>query len=62
MIIGALLQVLLGAQPNGKPNSVFQKQAAIIDAVRTMYPEQRGLGKRTLEEVFAKANRVLSSE
>jgi hypothetical protein len=61
-IIGALLQVILGNQPNGKPNSAFRKQTAIIEAVCTTHPNQRGLSKRNLEDVFAQANRVLSSE
>ena len=61
-IIGALLQVLLGKQPSGKPYSVLKKQESIIEAVLIMNPGERGLGRRTLESVFAQANKALSAE
>jgi len=61
-IIGALLKVLLGKQPSGKAYSVLKKQESIIEAVLMMYPDERGLSKRTLESVFAQANKALSAE
>jgi hypothetical protein len=58
-IISALLGVLLGKSPAGNCNSVFKSQAAIIDNVCASHPDQRSLGKRTLEKVFAQAKREL---
>jgi len=58
-IIGALVNLLLGHSPAGKPLSVFKNQAAIVDAVLARYGDVPGLSKRTLDEKFAAANRSL---
>jgi hypothetical protein len=58
-IVGALLGLLLGQSPSGKPNSVFKSQSAVIDAIEAHYPEKGGLKKRTLEEKFAEARRSI---
>ncbi len=58
-IIGALLNLLLGQSPAGKPLSVFESQAAIVDAVTARHKDVPGLSKRTLDEKFAAANRSL---
>lgn len=58
-IIGALLALFLDKSPAGNPLSVFESQAAIVDAVIARYSDIPGLGKRTLDEKFAAANRSL---
>lgn len=58
-IIGALINLLLGRSPAGKPLSVFERQAAIVDAITARHKEVPGLSKRTLDEKFAAANRSL---
>ncbi|NWB11956.1 hypothetical protein HX862_28875 [Pseudomonas sp. D5002] len=58
-IIGALLNLFLSQSPAGKPLSVFETQAAIVDAVTARYEDVPGLSKRTLDEKFAAANRAL---
>lgn len=59
-IIGALLSLLLGRSPAGKPHSVFQSQAAIVDNLTANHPNCIGITKRTLDEKFAAAKRSLS--
>jgi len=58
-IIGALVSLLLGHSPAGKPLSVFSNQAAIVDAIVARHKDVPGLSKRTLDEKFAVANRSL---
>lgn len=59
-VIGALLATLLGSSPAGKPNSVFDSQAAIVDSITAHYEGTPGLSKRSLDEKFAAARRSLS--
>ncbi|SET63972.1 hypothetical protein SAMN03159512_02956 [Pseudomonas sp. NFR09] len=59
-VIGALLETLLGSSPAGKPNSVFDSQAAIVDSITAHYEGTPGLSKRSLDEKFAAARRSLS--
>jgi len=60
-IIGALLELLLGKTPAGKPHSVFESRAAIIDALLTTHADKPGISKSTLEAKFADARRRLNS-
>lgn len=59
-VIGALVETLLGSSPAGKPNSVFDSQAAIVDSITAHYEDTPGLSKRSLDEKFAAARRRLS--
>ncbi|MCW5581819.1 MAG: hypothetical protein KIS72_10820 [Luteimonas sp.] len=59
--IGALLELVLGKTPAGKPQSVFKSQAAIIDALLAHHADKPGISKTTLEAVFADARRRLNS-
>ncbi|WP_329514688.1 hypothetical protein [Pseudomonas moraviensis] len=61
-IIGALLSLFLSRSPAGKPISVFESQAAIVDAITARYEGVIGLSKRTLDEKFAAANRSLKKQ
>lgn len=58
-IIGALLGLLLGKSPSGKPYSDFKNQQALIDAIHGNFGEASGLSKRNLEDKFALARRTL---
>lgn len=60
-IIGALLELVLGKTPAGKPQSVFESQAAVIDALIARNPNAPGISKTTLEAKFAEAKRRLPS-
>lgn len=58
-IVAGLLDLMLGKTPAGKPRSVFESQAAIIDALMAHHEGKQGITKRTLEEKFAHAKRGL---
>jgi len=60
-IIGALVELVLSKTPAGKPQSVFDSQAAIIDALIAHNPNTHGISKTTLEGKFADARRRLNS-
>lgn len=59
-IIGALLETMLGSSPAGRPNSVFDSQASIVNSIIAHYEGVLGLSKRTLDEKFAAARRSIS--
>lgn len=59
-IVGALLKLLLGHSPSGKPHSVFRSQAAIVSALTAHFENMPGITKRTLDEKFAAAKRSLT--
>lgn len=59
-IIGGLLALMLGKSPSGKPQSVFDNQAAIIAALLGHHEGRPGISARTLEDKFAAAKRSLT--
>lgn len=60
-VIGAMLAVMLGKSPAGKPNSVFSNQAAVIDQLLAHYDGKPGISRRNLETKFAEAKRSLGA-
>ncbi|QVL17215.1 hypothetical protein KH389_17600 [Pseudomonas qingdaonensis] len=58
-IIGALNYTVLDKSPAGNPLSVFNSQAAIVDAITARFADVPCLSKRTLDAKFAAANRIL---
>lgn len=60
-IIGAMLALMLGKSPAGKPQSVFNNQAAIIAALLGHHEGKPGISARTLEDKFAAAKRSLAA-
>ncbi|MGU1062121.1 hypothetical protein ACSEPQ_04505 [Pseudomonas aeruginosa] len=59
-IIGAMLALMLGNSPSGKPHSVFRNQSAVVSALTAHFENLPGITKRTLDEKFAAAKRSLS--
>jgi hypothetical protein len=57
-LIAALINLLLGKSPSGKPYSTFASQASIISLLTVQNRDNPGFNKRTLEEKFAAANRT----
>lgn len=57
VIVGALLALMLGKTEKGQPRSIFDNQAAIVDAITTLFQDVPGLSKRTLDRKFAEARR-----
>ncbi len=60
-IIGALLELMLGKSPAGRPQSVFDRQSAIIEVLLAHYEGKPGMSQRTLEDKFAAAKRSLAA-
>lgn len=60
-IIGAMLALMLGKSPAGKPQSAFDNQAAIIAALLGHHEGKPGISARTLEDKFAAAKRSLTA-
>ena len=60
-VIGALVSLMLGHSPSGKPFSVFNSQAAIVSALLAHNENVPGITKRTLDEKFAAAKRSLNA-
>lgn len=58
-IIGAMVTLVLGKSPAGKPNSVFNSQSAVIDQVLAHYEGKPGISRRSLEEKFAEGKKSL---
>jgi FtsZ-binding cell division protein ZapB len=58
-IIGAMVAVVLGKSPAGKPNSVFNSQSAVIDQILAHYEGKPGISRRSLEEKFAEGKKSL---
>lgn len=58
-VIGALVELILGHSPSGKPHSVFDSQTSIVDSISAHHKDDPGLSKRTLDAKFAAANRIL---
>ncbi|HDS1738593.1 hypothetical protein NPS49_10070 [Pseudomonas putida] len=57
-IIGALLAIMLEKSKSGQPRSIYKTQAAVVDAITTLFPGVAGLSKRTLDRKFAQARRL----
>lgn len=60
-IIGALLSLVLGHSPGGKPYSAFKTQESIIDALIAHHAGVMGINARTLQTKFAEANRRMTN-
>lgn len=60
-IISGLKNLLLSTSPAGRKHSIFESQAAIIDALIQYNPNVPGISETTLEQKFADANRSLAS-
>lgn len=59
-IIGAMLAVMLEKSKSGQPRSIYSTQAAVVDAITSLFPGVSGLSKRTLDRKFAQARRLLN--
>ena len=59
IIIGALIETILGSTQSGRRHSIFDSQAAIVDSITAHYHGVQGLSKRTLDAKFAAARRSL---
>lgn len=61
-IIGAMLGLMLGKTPAGRPQSLYEDQVAVISALLANYGGKPGISQRTLEEKFAAGKRSVTAE
>jgi hypothetical protein len=61
--IGAMLKLMLSSSPAGKKHSVYDNQAAIVDALLSHYDNgcRQGIKRDTLAKKFAAANEEFKS-
>jgi len=59
-VIGGLLVLMLGKSPSGNPQSSFENQGAIIEAMLAHYGHIKGMGDSNLQKIMAEANKTLS--
>lgn len=60
-IVGAMLNLLLGESPSGKPYSSFGSVESIINALLAHHEGIPGISQRTLQAKFAQAKRNLET-
>lgn len=59
-LIGAILETTLGKNQNGRMQSIYPSQAALVQAILLQFPGVEGLSKSTLDRRFADARRHLA--
>ncbi|WP_409268493.1 hypothetical protein [Pseudomonas sp. KCJK9044] len=59
-LIGAMLETTLGKNPNGKQQSIYSSQAALVQAILMRFSGVDGLSKSTIDRRFADARRLIA--
>ena len=59
-LIGAMLETTLGKNPNGKMQSIYPSQAALVQAILLRFAGVDGLSKSTIDRRFADARRLIT--
>ncbi|MCP6697740.1 hypothetical protein [Pseudomonas donghuensis] len=59
-LIGAMLEATLGKNQNGKTQSIYPSQAALVQAILLRFPRVDGLSKSTIDRRFADARRLIT--
>ncbi|QLJ16377.1 hypothetical protein H0H12_10825 [Pseudomonas putida] len=59
-LIGAMLETTLGKNQNGKMQSIYPSQAALVQAILLRFPQVEGLSKSTIDRRFAEARRLIT--
>lgn len=60
IIVGALLEVTLGKSKDGRVQSIYRSQSALVEEITRRFPGTPGLSKSTLDRRFADARRHLA--
>lgn len=60
IVIGALVNLILGSSEAGRRHSIFDSQASIVDSITAHYGGVPGLSKRSLDEKFAAGRRSIA--
>lgn len=59
-LIGAMLETTLGKNQNGKQQSIYSSQAALVQTILLRFPGVEGLSKSTIDRRFAEARRLIA--
>jgi len=59
-LIGAMLETTLGKNQNGKQQSIYSSQAALVQAILLRFPGVDGLSKSTIDRRLADARRLIA--
>lgn len=59
-LIGAMLETTLGKNQNGRQQSIYSSQAALVQAILLRFPGVDGLSKSTIDRRFADARRLIA--
>lgn len=59
-LIGAMLETTLGKNQNGRQQSIYSSQAALVQAILLRFPGVEGLSKSTIDRRFADARRLIA--
>lgn len=59
-LIGAMLETTLGKNQNGKRQSIYSSQAALVQAILLRFPGVEGLSKSTIDRRFSDARRLIA--
>ncbi|MCX2684631.1 hypothetical protein OO306_03595 [Pseudomonas sp. DCB_AW] len=60
MLVGTMLEVTLGKSKDGRVQSIYTSQSALVEEITRRFPGQPGLSKSTLDRRFADARRYLA--
>lgn len=60
MLVGTMLEVTLGKSKDGRVQSAYKSQSALVDEILRRFPGLPGLSKSTLDRRFADARRHLA--
>lgn len=60
LLVGAMLEATLGKSKSGQRQSIYQSQAALVEAITLRFPDVSGLRKHTIDRRFADARRHLT--
>ncbi|MNP87012.1 hypothetical protein D3C76_1876210 [compost metagenome] len=55
-----MLETTLGKNQNGKMQSIYPSQAALVQAILLRFPQVEGLSKSTIDRRFAEARRLIT--
>lgn len=60
MLVGTMLEVTLGRSKDGRVQSIYKSQSALVEEILRRFPGLPGLSKSTLDRRFAEARRHLA--
>ena len=60
MLVGTMLEVTVGKSKDGRVQSAYKSQSALVDEILRRFPGLPGLSKSTLDRRFADARRYLA--